>query len=67
MCTYVLFIKYMIICLCCIIAAVEETDQDETDSIEQPRITSTALKMQMTLRSMIDLGMLVRNSKLMYY
>ena len=40
------------------IAEVEETDEDddETDSIEQPRITSTALKMQMTLRSMLDLG-----------
>lgn len=48
----------MIVCLYCIVAEVEETDQDETDSLEQPRITSTALKMQMTLRSMIDLGML---------
>lgn len=39
------------------IAEVEETDEDdETDSEEQPRITSTALKMQMTLRSMLDLG-----------
>ena len=53
----------MIICLCCTVAEVEETDQDETDSLEQPRITSTALKMQMTLRSMIDLGMLVQKSK----
>ena len=40
----------------CRIAEVQETDQDETDSCEQPRITSTSLKMQMTLRSMIDLG-----------
>ena len=44
-----------------IIAGFQETDQDETDLLEQPRITSTALKMQMTLRSMIDLGMHVLN------
>lgn len=43
-------------CLCHIIAEAQETDQDETDSPEQPRINSTALKMQMTLRSMLDLG-----------
>ena len=42
---------------CHVLAKVEETDEDEIDSVEQPRITSTALKMQMTLRSMIDLGM----------
>lgn len=41
-----------------VVDEIQETDEDdETDSVEQPRITSTALKMQMTLRSMIDLGM----------
>ena len=55
-----LFVMYIcsnhVACVCIIIAEVEETDKDETDSVEQPRITSTALKMQMTLRSMLDLG-----------
>lgn len=51
---------FICMCLCYhIIADVQETDQDEADSSEQPRVTSTALKMQMTLRSMLDLGMYV--------
>ena len=55
---YIIFLYVYNVYNFVVAADVEETDQGDTDSFVQPHITSAALKMQLTLRSMIDLGII---------